>query len=100
MAKDKAMPRDKRFMDDDVIPFEVVPEYTGSEEFQEEYTAFDDDMVGEPICFDCIHDGGNGTCAAFPEGIPLEILSGEVNHYQPYEGDNGIQYEAEEAGVE
>ena len=33
------------------------------------------------------------TCAAFPDGISYEILVGEIDHTQPIEGDNGIQFE-------
>ncbi len=35
-------------------------------------------------------------CAAFPAGIPGEIFFGEVKHAEPYEGDNGIQFEQKE----
>ena len=32
-------------------------------------------------------------CAAFPDGIPREILSAEHDHTEPYEGDHGIRFE-------
>lgn len=35
-------------------------------------------------------------CAAFPGGIPGEILLGENLHVTPYPGDHGIQYERRE----
>lgn len=45
-------------------------------------------------CNKCIHVHDDGmTCDAFPDGIPGEILSGEFNHIEPYDGDNGIRFE-------
>ena len=44
-------------------------------------------------CAECEHFYGFLTCAAFPEGIPHEIVTGEVDHTEPYEGDNGIRFE-------
>lgn len=32
-------------------------------------------------------------CAAFPAGIPDEILDGKRGHRTPYPGDGGTQYE-------
>lgn len=32
-------------------------------------------------------------CAAFPDGIPEAIITGEVDHSKPYPGDNGFRYE-------
>ncbi len=38
-------------------------------------------------------DGHGWTCAAFPDGIPSSVvLRDEVDHTQPYPGDNGIRY--------
>lgn len=65
----------------------------GTKEFQAAYDDFAIAMFGEPLCMSCKHSNHNGTCKAYPDGIPLEIVSGRVNHYLPYEGDNGIQYE-------
>lgn len=60
-------------------------------------------MIGpEPLCMKCRHLFENSPgqygfrCAAFPHGIPEEILSGEVKHTRPYPGDNGIRFEAAE----
>lgn len=33
------------------------------------------------------------TCEAYPNGIPLEIQTGEIKHRKKHPGDNGIQYE-------
>jgi len=53
------------------------------------YVTFDDG-----ICNDCIHVRDNGyECDAFPDGIPNEILTGEIDHHKPHPDDNGIQFE-------
>lgn len=58
-------------------------------------------------CFDCkYYDfwGEHGVftmkCKAFPEGIPFEIWTHEVNHTSPYTGDNNIQYEKLDENLE
>ena len=33
-------------------------------------------------------------CEAFPEGIPNEIILGELDHREPVEGDGGLLYDA------
>ena len=89
MAKSK-----DRFGDKDVIPFDVVDSHLGTKEFQELEEDYAVELIGEPLCFSCAHFNEDGTCKAYPDGIPIELLFGEVNHIQPYEGDNGIQYKA------
>ena len=46
-------------------------------------------------CENCRHFDalGRPRCAAFPDGIPLPILSGEVAHDRPLPGDHGIRFE-------
>ncbi len=49
------------------------------------------------VCSRCVHKrnepGKRRICAAFPNGIPLEIWKGENPHTEPYPGDNGIRFE-------
>lgn len=54
-------------------------------------------MVKASPCPLCKHlltkRGETPRCNAFPDGIPMEIIRGDVLHLDPIEGDNGIQYE-------
>ncbi|MGH2531532.1 MAG: hypothetical protein ACRDJW_04415 [Thermomicrobiales bacterium] len=45
-------------------------------------------------CENCRHFDPQGLprCAAFPGGIPLPILGGDVAHDRPLPGDHGIQF--------
>lgn len=54
-----------------------------------------------PICVDCVHfitgDDKEGLrCAAYPDGIPDEILFGDADHTKPYKGDNGIRFQSKD----
>ena len=60
-----------------------------------------------PVCTYCKHfriessvdisiEEPTGDCAAFPEGIPIEIWSGENDHKKQFQGDNSIQFEEAE----
>jgi hypothetical protein len=45
-------------------------------------------------CLMCRHWIKDGACAAFPFGVPDAILTNEHDHREPYDGDNGITFEA------
>jgi hypothetical protein len=57
-----------------------------------------------PLCWDCKHFQGDSDpgalspykCAAFPEGIPTNILVLNPDHREPFPGDHGIQFEPKE----
>jgi len=56
--------------------------------------------VAAPSCMRCRHYDFGGrlnphknACAAFPDGIPEEILLSRVQHVEPYPGDHGIRFE-------
>ena len=52
-------------------------------------------MLNIPLCISCKHfhhhtmDHKIMTCKAFPQGIPGVILSNEMPHYLPVEGQVG-----------
>lgn len=59
-------------------------------------------MLNIPLCISCKHfhqrslDTKLLTCEAFPKGIPGVILSNEMPHYLPVEGQVGdYVYEAD-----
>ena len=50
-------------------------------------------------CFLCKHKfGGHKGCAAFPEGLPHKLASGEVMHDEPFPGDKGYRFEERKLG--
>lgn len=53
------------------------------------------------LCHTCVHRTHLYSCAAFPfpSRIPMEILTGNVLHIDPYPGDNGIQFKRMIRGV-
>ena len=49
------------------------------------------EVIDPIICNRCVHKQPGVKCAAFPNGIPMEILrSGE--HFTSVPGDNGIVF--------
>ena len=55
-----------------------------------------DVMGGMPQCAACTrqNQAKPHTCEAYPDGIPLKIIGNEVDHHDPYEGDQGLQFQA------
>ena len=49
---------------------------------------------GGPQCLTCTHSYHDGTCVAFPDGVPDAILFGGFDHTKEYPGDKGMRYEA------
>jgi hypothetical protein len=45
------------------------------------------------LCDCCKHYREGDTCAAFPEGIPWDMLYMYHDHREPYPGDQGIRFE-------
>ena len=56
-----------------------------------------DPLTGGPYrgCEVCRHFDPTGMprCAAYPNGIPLPILGGDLAHDRPLPGDHGIRFE-------
>lgn len=52
-------------------------------------------LESSPACDVCarLRSQMRHTCDAFPEMIPHEVWDGDVIHIEPYEGDQGIQFE-------
>ena len=52
------------------------------------------------ICWDCIYAmEGLVSCAAFPDGIPEEIITLEHDHRKPYTDDGGVTFTAKEGSL-
>ena len=51
-------------------------------------------------CPICVHYRFDLKCAAFPDGLPAEILTGQHDHRDPYSGDNGVRFERIESPVD
>ena len=60
-------------------------------DFIERWMSYDSDDFSEPICNECEHKTkGKETCKAYPEGIPSEILTNNVDHTKSYIGIMGL----------
>lgn len=49
-----------------------------------------------PLCLFCGHlfqQEGALCCAAFPEGVPLQIAHNRANHRHPFKGDSGLRFQ-------
>lgn len=44
-------------------------------------------------CLFCKNYTGLMQCKAYPEGIPVEIVTGIHDHTKPFKGDGGIMFE-------
>jgi len=52
------------------------------------------DAIETVMCAGCEHWKAvkGQACAAFPDGIPSEIINGHFDHRKPHVGDHGIQF--------
>jgi hypothetical protein len=66
----------------------------GTKEWYEFEKAYVEETFGDILCDSCKHHLERNICKAFPNGIPLGIVSGRIDHRKPVPGDNGIQYES------
>jgi hypothetical protein len=48
------------------------------------------------ICIACVRARWDGTCDAFPEGVPDDIAFGMFDHREPHPGDHGLRFELHE----
>lgn len=46
-----------------------------------------------PLCAWCKHLRSGTSCDAYPGGIPVPILSGDIQHTEPYLDDHGVRFE-------
>lgn len=52
------------------------------------------------LCNDCKHIWPHEIkCAAYPDGIPDDILFCRLDHRKPIDGDRGIQFEPKDEAV-
>jgi len=71
-----------------------MPNTRNVKEFNDRWLSYDESDFSEPICNKCVHRTPDTVaCKAYPDGIPDEILINDVDHRNPYTGDNGITFE-------
>lgn len=62
-------------------------------DFTSKWLTYDNLDFKQPICNDCAHRIPDSLgCEAYPDRIPDEILSNDVDHTKNYTGDNGIVF--------
>ena len=81
------------FSDVPRVPMPTMTDYKGDIVVQ----GTDIGRYSTSICASCKHLrimlSSHGCCAAFPEGVPESIGSGQFDQRNPYPGDKGIRYE-------
>jgi len=68
-------------------------DYNAGDKFTMQYME-----LGQPACYTCKHRHPTDVtrCLAFTQEIPEEIMFGDNDHTEPFEGDGGIRYEKKE----
>lgn len=54
------------------------------------------EMFGTLQCDLCLHLRPPRSCAAFPDGIPIDVMVGNIDHTKPVLGDHGIRFRSKE----
>jgi len=60
------------------------------------------DWKKQSHCLYCLHYNAEKSifsCKAFPNGIPLDIASGQFNHHKAFKGDKGIRFKLDEEKI-
>lgn len=53
---------------------------------------WDNPQAKDVQCNSCTHYRGFAKCDAFPDRIPRELMTIDITHDKPYEGDGGVRY--------
>jgi hypothetical protein len=54
--------------------------------------------IDPTLCHSCSRLRDAGTCTAFPDGIPTEIIHDGADHREAWPGDNGVRYRLRRGG--